>query len=315
MTKRAETLLRGIVTFPVTPLSDSGKFDEKRFRHHLDYLIEGGVHGLVVIGSTGSIGSFDEAERKTIASVAVRHTAGRVPLIVGTGSMNTAEAMRLTQHAQDIGADGVQVVALSHWPLTEEELFDYYADIAAAVSMPVLVHNVPSLTGMDIKPALMARLSEIPNIRYAKDGSGDPSRVTSIQLLSNGRAKVVYDHELTGLQGLLVGAEAWGALFANVIPRQCVELYRLAVEKPNIPKARDLYQQMFPLLDFLARKSAVRVVHGAFEILGWSAGKPRRPLQPLNSEDMAALKSLLTTFGLLREPTQSRVNSKLRSRR
>ena len=147
--------LRGIVGYPVTPMKGDGKeIDEERLRTLLDFLIQNKVRGLVVVGSTGSIGSFDEDERRRIAEVAVEHVKDRVPIFVGTGSMKTEQAVRLSRHAEKIGADGVQVVAMAHWPLTEAELYGYYRDIASAVSIPILVHNVPALSGMDSEAAV-----------------------------------------------------------------------------------------------------------------------------------------------------------------
>ena len=115
---------------------DGKEIDEERLRTLLDFLIQNKVRGLVVVGSTGSIGSFDEDERRRIAEVAVEHVKDRVPIFVGTGSMKTEQAVRLSRHAEKIGADGVQVVAMAHWPLTEAELYSYYRDIASAVSIP-----------------------------------------------------------------------------------------------------------------------------------------------------------------------------------
>ena len=115
--------LRGVVGYPVTPLKAGGtKLDEDRFCTLLDVLIESGVCGQTIVGSTGAFGSFTEQERKTIAATAVRHINGRVPVFIGVGATTTDEAIRLAKHAQDIGAAGVQVAAMTHWPLTEREL-------------------------------------------------------------------------------------------------------------------------------------------------------------------------------------------------
>jgi 4-hydroxy-tetrahydrodipicolinate synthase len=292
---------RGIFGYPVTPMKGDGReIDEERLRTLLDFLIRNKVHGLVVVGSTGCIGSFSEEERQRIAEVAVKHVKGRVPIFVGTGSMRTEQAVRLSKHAEEIGADGVQVVAMAHWPLTEAELYNYYRDIASAVSIPILVHNVPALSGMDLKPPLLARLAQIENIRYVKEGSGDLPRITRLRPITQGRVDLWHDHEATGLQGLLAGADVWAALSANIMPRQCVELFELAVEKRKLEAARDLFERMFPLIDFISQRSAVRVFHTAFDLMGEPVGSPRRPLRLLERTDRAELNALLSDFGLIR---------------
>jgi 4-hydroxy-tetrahydrodipicolinate synthase len=278
---------------------DGKEIDEERLRTLLDFLIQNKVRGLVVVGSTGSIGSFDEDERRRIAEVAVEHVKDRVPIFVGTGSMKTEQAVRLSRHAEKIGADGVQVVAMAHWPLTEAELYGYYRDIASAVSIPILVHNVPALSGMDLKPPLLARLAQIENIRYLKEGSGDLSRITRLRRMTEGRIELWHDQDVTALQGLLSGADVWAPVVSALMPSQCVELFDLAVEKHKLEAARDLFERMFPLIDFISQKTAVRALHTAFDLMGEPVGPPRRPLRLLDRADRAELRTLLSDFGLL----------------
>lgn len=291
---------RGIVGYPVTPTKNDGKeIDEDRFRALIDFLIQNSVHGLAVVGSTGSIGSFSEEERRRIAEIAVAQVKNRVPVYVGTGSMNTGEAIRLSRHAEEIGAHGVQVVAMAHWPLTEAELYDYYRDIASAISIPIVVHNVPSLSGMDLTPPLLARLSQIESIRYIKEGSGDLARITQLRQMTDGNVEIWHDQDVTALQGFMAGAAVWAPVVSAIMPRACVDLFELAVEKREFDAARDLFERMFPLIDFISRKTAVRALHTAFELMGESVGRPRPPLRLLDSADRAKLKALLSGFGLL----------------
>lgn len=285
---------RGVFGFPVTPTKDDGEtLDEDRLREHLDYLIECGVRGMAVIGSTGAIGSFTDDERRRITRIAVEHVKGRVPVIVGTGALTTAEAVRLSKYAEDTGVDGVLVVPITYWPLTDNEIYEHYRAIATAVSLPVVVYNNPWTTGTDIKPPVLARLAEIENIRYVKESSGDVTRVTAITRLTKGTMTIFNGWEPSAFETFMAGADGWFAGMTNVIPRECVELFDLAVEKRDVLGARELFRRIYPLCEFVAEKSHVRVGHTALDLMGRPVGPPRRPLRMLGPEDRNRLERIL----------------------
>jgi 4-hydroxy-tetrahydrodipicolinate synthase len=289
-----------VFSFSVTPTTDDGdRIDEKKFREFLDYQIEQGVHGIAVFGSTGANGSFSEDEKKATMKMAVGHVKGRVPLIFGTGAITTAEAVRQAQHAQEVGADGVLVVPITYWPLTENEVYEHYAAIARAIRIPITVYNNPWTTGVDIKPPLLERLAEIDNIRYVKESTGDLTRVSQIRRLTKGKMTVFAGWESTTLQSFMAGSEGWFSGMTNLVPRECVQLFELAVDKADAVAARELFDRIFPLCDFMCAKSHVRVAHTALELLGRPMGPPRKPLRMLEAADRAELEKLLREFGAL----------------
>lgn len=285
---------RGVFAYPLTPTRDDGaKVDEKRLCELIDEFLEAGCDGIVVLGSTGAIGSFSEEERKSLAKAAAKHIDGRVPLIVGTGAMTTEETKRLSLRAQAVGAAGLQIVPMSHWPLTEAEIYEHFRQVSDAVSIPIAVHNCPSLTGIDMKPALLARLTEIENVKFLKEGSGDQARAPMLRRLTRGKVPLWQDSETMALHGLLGGAEVWATMTPNIFPRQSVELYELAARKKDVEGARRLFEKMFPVIELVFEKSGVRAIHTALDILGRSAGPPRRPIRMLGKEDRAALEKVL----------------------
>lgn len=270
---------RGVFAYPLTPTKDDGaKVDEKRLCELIDEFLEAGCDGIVVLGSTGAIGSFSEEERKSLAKAAATHINGRVPLIVGTGAMTTEETKRLSVHAQAVGAAGLQVVPMSHWPLTEAEVYEHFRQVSEAVSIPIAVHNCPSLTGIDMKPALLARLTEIENVRFLKEGSGDQARAPMLRRLTKGKVPLWQDSETMALHGLLGGVEVWATMTPNIFPRQSVELFELAGRRKDVEGARRLFEKMFPVIEFVFENSGVRALHAALEILGRPVGAPRRPI-------------------------------------
>ena len=214
----AKKRLRGVFSFTATPTRDDGAtIDIDRLKPHLDWQIENGVHGIAILGSTGSNGSFSEKEREELIKVGTKHINGRVPVMAGTGSITTDEAVRMSRYAEDVGADAVIVVPITYWPLTDNEVYEHYSRIAKAIKIPVVIYNNPGTTGVDIKPALLARLTEIENVCYLKEGSGDLARIPVLRRLTGGAVPIFQDSETTALQGLLANEGAKGEVLSIVV--------------------------------------------------------------------------------------------------
>lgn len=291
---------RGVFAFNATPTKDDGEtIDEGRLRELADYQVDHGVHGIVVFGSTGANGSFTSEERLSAAKAAVEQVDGRIPVLCGIGSMTTTETVGLAKAVEDAGVDGVLVVPITYWPLTDDEVYEHYEQVARAVKIPVVLYNNPGTTGVDIKPALVARLAEIDNIRCIKESSSDLTRITTIRRLTNDTMTVFSGWESLTFQSLLAGADGWFSGMTNLCPRESVQLFDLAVEKKDVAKARELFDRIFPLCEFMCAKSHVRVAHAALPLLGIPVGPPRRPLRQLGAEDKAELERLMRACGVL----------------
>ncbi len=296
----ANKRLRGVFSFTATPTRDDGAtIDLDRLRSHLDWQIENRVHGIAVLGSTGSNGSFTEKEREDVIKTTIKHVNGRVPVMAGTGSMTTDEAVRMSRFAEDAGADAVIVVPITYWPLTENEVYEHYSLIAKAIKIPIVVYNNPGTTGVDIKPPMLARLAEIDNIQGVKESSGDVSRITQIRLLTNEKMTVFHGWEPIAVQGFAAGADGWCPGLTNVLPRECVQLFDLCVEKKDLMGARALFDKMYPICKLMGDTGYIRVVHTALDLMGRSVGPPRRPLRMLDPEYRTQLISILRKMGIL----------------
>lgn len=303
----AKKRLRGVFAFSATPTKDDGAtVDFDRLRSHLDWLIENRMHGIAVLGSTGANGSFTEKERQEIIKTAAKQINGRIPLMAGTGSMITDEAVRMSKFAEDAGADCVIVVPITYWPLTDGEIYEHYSRIAKAIKIPVVVYNNPGTTGVDIKPPLLARLAEIDNIRGVKESSGDLSRITTIRQLTNEKMTIFHGWEPITLQGFMAGADGWCPGLPNIIPSEAAELFDLCVEKKDVVAARAHFDKIFPLCKFMGDKSYIRVVHTALELMGKPIGPPRRPMRHLDAEERAQLVPILRKLGVLPEARSRR---------
>lgn len=284
----------GVYAFNVTPsLNDGESIDEVGLRRYIDYQIEAGVDGLTFFGSTGGIGLFTEEERKKVAKIAVEQAAGRVPVIFGIGALSTSESVRLAEFSEKIGVDGVLVVPISYWKPTTSELFEHYRNIAAASSLPLIVYNNPATTGIDITPDLLSRLSELDTIYHVKDSSGDISRPTLIRQMTGDRMLVWNGCDLAAPQSFAGGAKGWGAGTASMVPHLCKTLYKLCVERNDYVAASSYFARMLPLIQLMHAEGYIRVAHSALDLMGRSAGLPRRPIRPLTEKSLGALSSIL----------------------
>jgi 4-hydroxy-tetrahydrodipicolinate synthase len=298
--KSASQKFVGVFSFIATPTKDDGEtVDEACLARTIDYQIASGINGITVFGSTGGMGSFSEAERRAVIAAAVRHIDGRVPLLAGTGAMTTAEAVRLSKHSEDVGADGVLVVPINYWRGTEDEIYEHYRAIARSVKIPVGIYNNPGTTAVDIKPALVARIAEIDNVGFVKESSGDMSRISAIRQLTNRQIAVLNGNDACTPEAIAAGVDGWAAGTSNIMPRQCVELFRIGHRQKNIEAMREYFQAMFPICDYMGVRGYIRVAHTACDLLGRSVGPPRRPLRMLDAADRAYLRSLLEKAGLL----------------
>jgi 4-hydroxy-tetrahydrodipicolinate synthase len=289
-----------VFTFVATPTKSDGEtIDQDRLHETIDFQIENKVHGICLFGSTGGNGSFSAEEMKAATKAAVKHVAGRVSVIAGTGARTTAECIALSRHAEDVGCDGIMVLPVSYWPLTPDEVFEHYEHVAAAVTMPICVYNNPWTTGVDMKPDFLARLAEIDNISCVKESTGDLSRITAIRLRTRGAVTLIAGWESTSLQAFMAGATGWAPVCTNFVPRDAMALFDAAVRRRDAEKAGSLWDKLFPLCDFICAKSHIRVAHTGLDIVGRPVGPPRRPLRMLAAEDRAKLQTVLQDVGAM----------------
>jgi len=302
---RTTDLFTGVYPFLVTPFkSDSGELAADRLKSHIDDLIVNGkVHGVTALGSTGEFALMTESERCTVTDISVDASRKRVPVVVGTAAIATRTAVELSHYAQRAGVDAIIVNPQSYWNPTEDELFDHYAAIARAVDIPVMVYNNPGTTKVDMSPRFIARLAkEFPHFIAVKESSGDIRRVQDILLLTNRKMKVSIGHQSLGLTAFAAGAVGWTTGIANTIPEQCVDVFEQAVIEKDFARARESFFKILPLCDFYAAKSLVRSAKAAADLMGKPLGVPRLPLKPLPEEDRKVLAGLLSDLGLLAAP-------------
>jgi 4-hydroxy-tetrahydrodipicolinate synthase len=287
-----------VFTFIPTPTADDGeRIDERALRDVLDYQIENRVDGVCIFGSTGGNGSFSDEEMKRTTEIAAKHINGRISLIAGTGARTTAACISLSKHAQEVGCEGVMILPVSYWPLTEDEVYDHYDRVSSSIQVPICVYNNPWTTGVDMKPDFLARLAQLPNISCIKESTGDLSRISAIRRLTGERVTLIAGWESTSLQAFMAGASGWAPVCTNFVPQLAMDFFKAAVKNRDAKAALAYWDRLFPLCEFICAKSHIRVAHTGLGILSRSAGAPRRPLRMLGASHRARLTEILEEVG------------------
>jgi 4-hydroxy-tetrahydrodipicolinate synthase len=285
--------LRGVLTALATPFTEDDSIDEARLRALVDRSIAGGVHGVVACGSTGEFAALSGDERRLVIETVTGHVAGRVPVIAQTGATSTAEAIRLSRHAQSAGADVIMVVAPYYEPLSTEETLSYLRAVAGAVDIPVMLYNLPAATGVDLAPDTIGALArETPNIRYIKNTTTDMAQT----------ARLIHHHgdvisTFVGWDSLLLSALAEGAAgvmagTANVVPAELVAVYD-AASAGNLGQAREAWALVYPLIDAILAQPFIPAVKAALAAAGFPAGRPREPVAELRPAAAARIAELV----------------------
>jgi len=224
----SEPLFRGVLPALVTPFRD-GDVDEEVFVRLVERQVDGGVHGLVPVGTTGETATLSHEEHRRVVELCVETAAGRVPVIAGAGSNSTEEAIELVRHAKAVGADAALVVTPYYNRPSQQGLYAHYKAINDAVELPVIIYNVPSRTGVDISNDTLAKLAKLPNMVGIKDATGDLGRA-SIQRLTCGEDWVLLSgDDPTALGYMAHGGHGCISVTANVAPEQCSAFFNDAM--------------------------------------------------------------------------------------
>lgn len=286
--------LRGVLTALATPFTAQGEVDIPVLKSLVDRSIDGGVDGVVACGSTGEFAVLSSDERRLVVETVVEHAAGRVPVVAQTGATSTREAIGLSRHAQECGADVVMVVAPYYEPLSRSEAAGYFRAVAEAVEVPVMLYNMPGPTGINLDPDLVGELAQgTENIRYIKDSSGDMGQAT--QLIHHHREHIstIIGWDSLILAALTEGAAAVMAGTANIAPREIVAVAR-AVAAGDLAAARAAWDRVYPLIDAILSAPYVPAVKAALRVLDQPIGSPRKPIEDLDAAREARLEDILT---------------------
>ena len=288
----------GSFTVMVTPFSEDGsKVDYSTLRRFVDWQIANGVPGLIPLGSTGEFLSVADEERREIVTTIIQQVDGRVPVLVGTADEWTDKSVRYSREAEELGASGVMVVPPYYASPTEDELYKHYESISDAISIPIMVYNNPNTANVDLTPDLLARLSQIENVDYVKESSGDISRIREIERLSEGRMTVFAGYH--AFDSFLLGAKGYVSVCGNIVPKLSSNLYKLVIGESDVASGRELYHRLLPLLDVISGDLYVSATKAALELVGMPVGIPRMPRLPVPESHRIKIEEVLRELGVL----------------
>lgn len=290
----------GVLVALATPFAEDGSIDETRLREHVDYVVESGVHGVVPCGSTGEFVTMTTEERKRVVEIVLDQVGGRVAVVPGTGALATREAIELTTHAEEHGADSALVVAPFYETPTREDVIEYYGEIADAVSMPLTAYNLPAVTGINMDLEFYRDLAKrTSSYRYVKDTSGNMEQAMSLIYNLGDELKVLIGLDTIMVPVFAMGAAGtiWGA--PNYLPRECVQLWD-DVQAGRLEEAREGYKRMWNALDFIDREGYAVGTKAAAKLLGVDLGDTRRPYRPFSQAKVDELDALLEPIRVAR---------------
>lgn len=292
------TAFRGTYTVLITPLTADGKHvDVPALKKLVNWQIEQGIHGLIPLGSTGEFLSLDAEERNLVIETCVSTAAKRVPVLIGTGAEWTDECVRLSREAQTMGADGVMIIPPFYSTPTDDELFEHYRKVGEAIDIPIMVYNNPATANVDLKPALVARLSRIDACQYIKESTLEVTRVRDIIELCGDRMTVFAG--ILGYESFWLGAQGWVAVCSNLIPKDSARLFELVADERDMESALALYKKILPIVRWVGGHRYVAASKDGLAMMGLPVGQPRAPRLPLPPQDRADLRAELDRLGLL----------------
>ncbi len=292
-------MFEGVIVAIITPFKENGELDEEGFRGNIEYLEEAGALGIVPCGTTGESATMSFEEHKTVVDIAV-DCATKLKVIAGTGSNNTHEAVELTKHAADVGADAALLITPYYNRPNDRGMVAHYKTVAESCDLPLVLYNVPSRTGTNLEPEIVAKLAKMDSIIGIKEASGNLSQVSQIIEMTQDEAFEV----ISGDDGLTLPIMALGgvgviSVVANVAPRKTVAMID-AMLKGDLEEAKRIHFQLSPLMRALFLETNPIPVKTACGMIGLADGPLRLPLAPMSEENEKKLKDVLDGLGEFR---------------
>ncbi len=293
---KTEPIFRGVATALITPMNETG-VDYERFGRLIDWQIDEGINAIVIAGTTGEGSTLSDDEHRDCIRFAVERAAGRVPIIAGTGSNDTAYAIDLTKCACEAGADAMLVVTPYYNKATQKGLIASFTAIADASTKPIILYNVPSRTGCSIEPATYAALAPHPMIAGIKEANGNISKIVETAALVGDMLDIYSGNDDQIVPILSMGGMGVISVLSNIMPRKTVEICDRWFAG-DIAGARALQCQLLPLINALFCEVNPIPVKAAMAAMGWCDGTIRLPLTPMEDVNWQKLRALMQAQGL-----------------
>lgn len=283
---------KGIIPFLITPVNERGNINEKVLREIVAFLISRGVHGINILGSTGEFAYLTPDQKKTVIEIVVDEVDSKVPVITGVGSTSTNEAIKEAKRAEELGTDGILAILPTYFPVSAEKTYEYYAEVAKAISCPVVLYNNPRFSKIDLTPDVINKLAEIPNIQYLKEASSNIGKLINIMNLSGDNIKIFSSSAQIPVFVLMMGGVGWMSGPSCIIPDLCIELYRLVVQG-KWKKAIEVQKKIWKVNIVFQKYSLAACIKYGLEYMGFKVGEPVHPQTVLDKTAKKEIRDII----------------------
>ena len=290
-------MFKGIYTALITPFK-GGKVDAAAFEALVDWQITEGIHGLVPCGTTGESPTLSHDEHKHVVELCIKAAKGRVPVIAGTGSNSTDEAIMMTNHAKQAGADGALVVAPYYNKPTQEGLYQHYKAINDACQFPIIIYNIPGRSVVNISDDTLARLAELPFITGVKDATGDLARPYTLRAKAKKTLELFSGEDMTAVAFNAAGGHGCISVSSNIMPKLCAQVQE-ACKAGDYAKAASLHETMVPLHSVLFCETSPAPVKFALSLMKKCTNELRLPLVEPHADNKNHITQVLKKLHLL----------------
>lgn len=287
----------GTATAMITPFGADGGVNFNSFGEMIERQITADTDMLVILGTTGEPATMTEEEKISVMEYSVKKAKGRIKIVFGCGSNCTEHAVSAAKQAEAIGAEGLLAVTPYYNKCTQNGLYAYYKSICEAVKIPVIAYNVPSRTGVNIQPATMARIAEIPNMAGIKDAGGNMSQTMEIFRSIRGKCDLYSGEDALNFPILAVGGSGVISVLSNVVPADVKKLYTL-IKEGRTEEACALQDKLLPLSQACFLEVNPIPAKAAMNLLGFDAGTPRAPLSEIEPNNKEKLRKAMADYGL-----------------
>jgi N-acetylneuraminate lyase len=287
---------KGIMPALITPLNEDGKtVNEESARGLIEYLINQGADGFYVLGSTGEGLVLDESERMKMLEISVDQVKGRKPIICHTAAMNFSEAVRLSKHAEKVGADALSAIPPIFFHYRDEDIYNYYKSLAGSTNLPFVMYNHPSANG-GMSAETVAKIFEIDNITGVKWTVNNYYEMMRLKDITNGEINIINGPDEMLISGLAAGADAGIGTTYNVMLPQYLKIYKYFTEG-NVEEARKIQYKVNRVIKCMAKNEVISAVKSMCSLLGFPAGEATYPLRNMQGDGISKLQSELSELG------------------
>lgn len=286
---------KGIIPALVTPFNESGEIDEKSLRNLVRHTIKNGCHGVFCLGSNGEFFSLTNKEKIEVAKIVVDEVNGEVPVYAGTGCNSTIETIELTNEMGKIGVSAVSIITPYFVKLSQKELIHHFTEISNAVTLPIILYNIPNLTGNNMAVETVSEISKLHNVIAIKDSSGNFDQILQLIDLSNESFSVLVGTDSLILPGLMSGAKGAIAATANLLPHVVVNIYN-EFEKGDFQRAEASQKLLKPLRNSFKLGTMPSVLKEALNLSNIKVGNPRNPVLPLEEANREKLQQVISSY-------------------